>query len=250
MTQLAGKVALITGGTQGIGYTIAEQFLREGAVVAITGRDQAKTEAAAAALAAATGGTCLGYKADVSKGAEVEALFAGVQERFKQLNVVVNNAGITKDGLLMRMSEEDWDDVLATNLKGAFLCCKAACRPLLKAKGGAMINCVSSVVGVAGQPGPGQLRRQQGRPDGPDQEPGQGAVQPQHPRQRRGPRLHPYGHDRRLDGRGQKALLDQIPLGRFGEVPARSLPPAAILLRTPPATSPGQVLRVDGGMMM
>src|SRR5688572_2611044 len=103
MALLNGKTALVTGGTQGIGYAVAEAFLREGAVVAITGRDQAKTEAAAAKLAAATGGTCLGYGADVSKSADVEALFEKLLASQKKIDVLVNNAGINRDGLIMRM---------------------------------------------------------------------------------------------------------------------------------------------------
>src|SRR5665213_2708306 len=122
--QLKDKVALVTGGTQGIGYAIAEDFLRLGALVAVTGRDKSRAAEAAKALSRATGGVCLGFGADVAKGSEVEALFSEMLDSTKRLDILVNNAGIARDGLLMRMSEEDWDAVLDTNLKGAFLCSK------------------------------------------------------------------------------------------------------------------------------
>ncbi|HXC64939.1 MAG TPA: 3-oxoacyl-[acyl-carrier-protein] reductase [bacterium] len=245
---LKDKVALITGGTQGIGQAIAEEFLKSGAQVAITGRDLAKTQAAAAALSQATGGVCVGLAADVANAAQVEALFAGIQERFKQLNVVVNNAGITKDGLLMRMSEEDWDSVLATNLKGAFLVSKAACRPLLKAKGGSII-CVSSVVGVAGNPGQANYAASKAGLIGFTKSLAKELASRSVRVNVVAPGFIRTAMTDDLTDEAKKALLDQIPLGRFGE--SQEIASVCSFLASDASRYiTGQVLRVDGGMMM
>ena len=246
--ELTGKVALITGGTQGIGHAIAEDFLRAGAQVAITGRDAAKTQAVAAQLAQATGGDCAGFGADVADGAQVEALFAGLLERFKRLDVVVNNAGITKDGLLMRMSEEDWDAGMATNLKGLFLCSKAACRPLLKAKGGSIIN-ISSVVGLAGNPGQANYCTTKAGVIGFTKSLAKelatravrvNAVSPGFIRT-------PMTDE--LNEEQSKYMLGLIPLGRFGEA-AEVAAACRFLASDASRYMTGQVVRVDGGLMM
>jgi 3-oxoacyl-[acyl-carrier protein] reductase len=245
---LKDKVALITGGTQGIGQAMAEDFLKAGAQVAITGRDLAKTQAAAAALSQSTGGICAGFAADVANAGQVEALFAGIQERFKQLNVVVNNAGITKDGLLMRMSEEDWDAVLATNLKGAFLVSKAACRPLLKAKGGSII-CVSSVVGVAGNPGQANYAASKAGLIGFTKSLAKELASRSIRVNVVAPGFIRTAMTDDLTEEAKKALLDQIPLGRFGE--SQEIASVCRFLASDASRYiTGQVLRVDGGMMM
>ena len=248
MSLLAGKVAIITGGTQGIGYVIAETFLKQGAVVAITGRDQAKTEAAAAKLAQATGGTCLGYKSDVSKSADVDALFEAVMASQKKVDILVNNAGITRDNLIMRMSESDFDEVIATNLKGAFLCCKAATRPMLKAKGGAMIN-ITSIVGLAGNPGQANYAAAKAGMVGLSKSLAKelssrsirvNAVAPGFIRTAMTDEIAPEA---------MTGLLAQIPLGRFGE--AEDIAAACLYLAADSGRYvTGQVLRVDGGIMM
>ena len=248
MALLAGKTALVTGGTQGIGYTIAEAFLREGAVVAITGRDQAKSEAAAAKLAQATGGTCLGFKADVSKGADVEALFSQLLATQKTLDVLINNAGITRDNLLMRMSESEFDDVIATNLKGAFLCCKAACKPMLKARGGAMIN-ISSIVGLSGNPGQANYAASKAGLVGLSKS----LAKELSSRSIRvnvvAPGFITTPMTEELSPEAKAALLAQIPLNRFGE--SSDIAAACLYLAADSGRYvTGQVLRVDGGMMM
>lgn len=246
--ELKDKVALITGGTQGIGYAIAEEFLRAGAVVAITGRDKAKAQGVAAKLAQATGGTCHGLGADVSKAAEVEALFKDLLALTQRLDILVNNAGITKDGLLMRMSEEDWDAVLDTNLKGAFLCSKAACRPLLKAKGGRIIN-ISSVVGLAGNPGQANYVASKAGLVGftkslakelASRDVTVNAVSPGFIRTAMTDELTPEQ---------SQSMLQLIPLARFGEV--QDIAKACLFLAGDNGRYiTGQVIRVDGGLMM
>ena len=245
---LKDKVALITGGTQGIGYAIAEDFLKAGAQVAITGRDAAKAQAAADKLAAATGGVCAGFGADGTVSAQVDALFSGLLERFKRLDVVVNNAGITRDGLLMRMSEEDWDQVLASNLKSAFLISKAACRPLLKAKGGSIIN-ISSVVGVAGNPGQANYAASKAGLIGFSKSLAKELASRNVRVNVVAPGFITTAMTEELTPEAKAGLLAQIPLGRFGE--AIEIAQVCRFLGSDASRYiTGQVVRVDGGMMM
>jgi len=148
---MKGQTAVITGGGRGIGKAIAESFARRGAniVVADVILDIAKE---AADQISSLGVKTLPLKADVSKAAEVSAMFESAAKEFQRVDVLVNNAGITRDGLLMRMSEEDWDAVMAINLKGTFLCCKDAVRIMAKQRYGRIIN-ISSVVGFMGNAG-------------------------------------------------------------------------------------------------
>jgi 3-oxoacyl-[acyl-carrier protein] reductase len=246
--ELKDKVALVTGGTQGIGYAVAEDFLRLGAVVAITGRDKARAVAAAESLSKATGGRCLGFGADVAKASEVESLFSEMLDSTKRLDILVNNAGIAKDGLLMRMAEEDWDAVLDTNLKGAFLCSKAACRPLLKAKGGSIIS-VSSVVGVAGNPGQANYAASKagliGFSKSLAKELASRAVRVNVV----APGFIDTAMTAQLSEEARQGLLAQIPLGRFAEV-HEVASVCSFLAGDRSRYITGQVIRVDGGMMM
>ncbi|MFH5183086.1 3-oxoacyl-[acyl-carrier-protein] reductase [Paenibacillus sp. TAB 01] len=149
---LTGKVALVTGASRGIGRAIALTLAEAGADVAV---NYAGSEAAAAevvALIEAMGRKAVKVKADVSSTQEVEEMFKLVLETFGKLDILVNNAGITRDNLIMRMKEDEFDQVIATNLKGVFNCVKAATRPMMKQRSGRIIN-ISSVVGVLGNPG-------------------------------------------------------------------------------------------------
>lgn len=149
---LTGKVALITGASRGIGRAIALTLADAGADVAV---NYAGSEAAAAevvSLIEAKGRKAIKIKADVSSMQEVEDMFKQVLETFGKLDILVNNAGITRDNLIMRMKEDEFDQVIATNLKGVFNCVKAATRPMMKQRSGRIIN-ISSVVGVLGNAG-------------------------------------------------------------------------------------------------
>jgi 3-oxoacyl-[acyl-carrier protein] reductase len=149
---LTGKVALVTGGSRGIGRAIAEALAREGAAVAVVaGQDLAAAEETAAAIRALSGGS-LALQADVSDAAQVEQLITRTMEQLGRIDILVNNAGLTRDGLLMRMNEADWDAVLDVNLKGAFLCTKAAVKRMVRQKSGCIVN-VTSVMGLRGNAG-------------------------------------------------------------------------------------------------
>ena len=146
------SVALVTGGSRGIGRVIAENLAKDGFNIAIcySGNEQAAQETIE--LCKMHGVQAMFIKADVSNSGEVTELFAQIKELLGPVEVLVNNAGITKDGLLLRMTEEDFDKVIDINLKGAFLCTKAAIKDMLKAKAGRIIN-ITSIVGVQGNPG-------------------------------------------------------------------------------------------------
>jgi 3-oxoacyl-[acyl-carrier protein] reductase len=151
MGLLEGHVALVTGGSRGIGRAIALRLASEGADLAICARNVESAERVAAEIEG-LGRRCLVRQADVANAEQAGELIATSVEELGRLDVLVNNAGITRDGLLMRMKERDWDEVLAINLKGAFNCAKAAVRPMLKARGGRIIN-ITSVVGLQGNAG-------------------------------------------------------------------------------------------------
>lgn len=143
-----GKTVIVTGSARGIGRAIAERFSKAGARVVICDID----EAAVTAVAAEMPCEAMGIRADVTSAADVEALIGKAQERFGSVDVVVNNAGVTRDTLLIRMDEKDWDMVLDINLKGAFLVTKSAAKVMMKQRFGRIVN-VSSVVGLFGNAG-------------------------------------------------------------------------------------------------
>lgn len=149
--KLQGKVALVTGGARGIGREIALLFAREGADIAIcdVNREVAlSTQKEIEAL----GRRAMSFETDVTVFKQVEEMMNNVLDNFKHLDILVNNAGITRDNLLLRMSEEDWDRVLAVNLKGVFTCTKAASRIMIKQRSGKIVN-IASIIGIMGNAG-------------------------------------------------------------------------------------------------
>ena len=149
--RLASRVALVTGASQGIGRATAIRLAAEGAHVALAARSLDKLAEVAAEIAAA-GGTATAFPLDVASEESIKACVKEVVVHFGKLEILVNNAGITRDTLAMAMKRHDWDDVLTTNLTGAFLLSQAAMRPMLKARWGRIIN-ITSVVGETGQSG-------------------------------------------------------------------------------------------------
>lgn len=152
MKLLEGKVVIITGASRGIGKSIAEECVAQGAKVAFTYLSSEEKARALEAELSANGGTAKGFKSDAANFEQAQKLVDDVVAEFGTVDVLVNNAGITRDTLLMRMTEEQWDEVINTNLKSAFNLTKAVQRPMLKARSGSIIN-MSSVVGVSGNAG-------------------------------------------------------------------------------------------------
>ncbi|MEX2049196.1 MAG: 3-oxoacyl-[acyl-carrier-protein] reductase [Gemmatimonadota bacterium] len=147
--ELEGKVALVTGGSRGIGRAIAESLASAGARVAVVARDGARASAAADEL---PGSGHEGFSCDVADPKAATATVAAVETRLGPVDVLVNNAGITRDNLLMRMKDEEFDEVIAANLKGAFNFTRAVSRGMMKRRDGAILN-ITSVVGLIGNPG-------------------------------------------------------------------------------------------------
>ncbi len=152
MSEFQDRVVVVTGAGRGIGKAIARAFVERGAKVAVVSRTEANSQAAADEMNAAGPGTATPYAVDVSNGEAVAALGKQVADDLGPVSILVNNAGVTRDGLALRMSEEDWDTVLDTNLKGAFNLTKAFQRSLLKQPGARIIN-ISSVIGLMGNAG-------------------------------------------------------------------------------------------------
>ena len=151
MANLKGRIALVTGASQGIGRACALELARAGAIVALAARNEAKLAEVAAEIEA-QGGQAAAFALDVASTESIKAGAKAVIERFGKVEILVNNAGITRDNLMLRMKRADWDDVLATNLTGAFLLTQALIGPMLKNRWGRIVN-ISSVVGRTGQAG-------------------------------------------------------------------------------------------------
>ncbi len=149
---LTGKTALVTGGTRGIGRAIVQHLAGAGANVAFTFRSSADEAEAFKAELEKGGADVLVFQGDAADTAHAQETVDAVLKAWGSLDVLVNNAGVTRDGLMIRMTEEDWDAVIGTNLKSVFNFCKAAYRPMMKQRGGSIVN-LSSVVGVTGNPG-------------------------------------------------------------------------------------------------
>jgi len=150
-TPLAGRVAIVTGGSRGIGAAIAALLAQDGAAVVISGRDADRLERAVKDLEAG-GATALSVVADAASREDADRLVETAKQRFGRIDVLVNNAGMTRDGLLVRMKDEDWDLVMEVNLRGAFLMTRAASKIMVRQKNGRVIN-IASTAGAMGNAG-------------------------------------------------------------------------------------------------
>ena len=152
MPDLSGRVALVTGASRGIGRAVALRLVNCGAKVVINYHRSAAQAQELAQKIRSQGGECLVAQGDVSRAADVERMVGATQQAFGRIDILVNNAGVSRDTLILRMSEEDWDQVMATNLRGAFLCIRAVLRTMMRQRWGRIIN-ISSVSGLAGNAG-------------------------------------------------------------------------------------------------
>lgn len=152
MGKLKGKSAIVTGASRGIGKDIALYLAKEGARIAVNYSGSKEKAEAVVEEIKASGGEAFAIQANVDQADDVQKLISTTLEQFGSIDILVNNAGITRDNLLVRMKEQEWDDVLNTNLKGVFLCTKAVTRQMMKQRAGRIIN-ITSIVGVSGNAG-------------------------------------------------------------------------------------------------
>ena len=247
MASLEGKTALVTGAARGIGRAIAEELAREGADVALCDLQEDWLKDTAEAVAA-TGRKAACVPVDVSQAADVSAAVDTVLKTFGKLDILINNAGITRDGLLVRMSEEDWDAVLSVNLKGTFLFTKAAARPMMKQRSGAIVN-IASIIGLIGNAGQCNYAASKA---------GLIALTKSSAKELAGRNIRvnavaPGFIESRmtevLDEDVKNRMLAAIPMGRFG-TPEDVARIVLFLASEASAYVTGQVLTVSGGMVM
>ncbi len=243
MISLTGKFALVTGSTRGIGRAIAEGLVACGARVAVVGRDLATAERVAEELGEARGFAC-----DVSDPASVTMLVQTVEDAFGQLDILVNNAGITKDNLMARMKDEDWDAVMATNLRSAFVATRAAQRGMMKRRWGRIIN-ITSVVGLVGNKGQANYAASKAGLIGFTKAAAKELSSRNILVNAVAPGYIQTDMTAQLNEEARTALASQIPLGRLGE-PKDIAGAVAFLASDLAAYITGQVLVVDGGMVM
>lgn len=245
---LAGKVALVTGASRGIGKAIACKLAREGAKVIINyNGSKEKAEAVKSEIEAA-GGQAEVYQCDVSDYTACETFIQTVIKEEGSLDILVNNAGITKDGLLMKMSEEDFDKVLDTNLKGAFNTIRFASRQMLRQKGGRIIN-MSSVVGVSGNAGQANYAASKAGVIGLTKAAARELASRGITVNAIAPGFIETDMTDVLSDKVKEASEAQIPLGHFGK-PEDVAAAAAFLASEEAGYITGQVLHVDGGRVM
>ncbi|HET7632035.1 MAG TPA: 3-oxoacyl-[acyl-carrier-protein] reductase [Gemmatimonadaceae bacterium] len=241
---LTGRVALVTGGTRGIGRAIAETLTAAGARVAVSGRDQARAQEAAAAISP----EARGFACDVGDTAAVSALVGAVEQEFGQLDVLVNNAGITRDNVLFRLKDEDWDAVLDANLRGAFASIRAAARGMMKRRWGRIIN-VASIVGLVGNKGQANYAASKAGLIGLTKSVAKELASRNVLANVVAPGFIDTDMTAAMTPEARTVLAQQIPLERLGS-PADVAGVVAFLASEYAAYITGQVFVVDGGMAM
>jgi len=247
MTDLNGKIAIVTGASGGIGQAVAVAMATAGADVAICGQNKDRL-AATAELISATGRKVLSYSMNIGQAESIQQTVEDVHKNWGRVDVLVNNAGITRDGLLIRMSEQDWDEVMNVNLKSVFLFTKAVARIMMKQRSGSIVN-VASIIGLIGNPGQGNYSASKG-----------GIIaftksmaRELSSRNIRANAIAPGFIETpmtdKIPAELQKKLLDSIPLGRYGK-PEDVANLAVFLAGERSSYITGQVISICGGMVM
>jgi len=245
--ELQNKVALVTGGAQGIGKTIGEELTRAGAHVVLGDVNLEGAQVTAESINN-NGGSASAIKIDVSNATEVQQVFDFIMKDKKPVDIVVNNAGITRDGLMLRMKEIDWDLVLDINLKGSFLCSQQAAKQMMKQKSGVIVN-ISSIVGVMGNFGQANYSASKAGVIGLTKTLAREVAS-------RGIRVNAVAPGfidtemtRTLDETIRQKLIEQIPLSRLG-LPEDVARCVSFLVSDKSSYITGQVINLNGGMLM
>lgn len=245
---LAGRTAAVSGGARGIGRAIAMELGRQGANVLITYRREELLANAVAGEIRAIGAECSIVRTDVRNTEDLEALFEEARQAYGGVDILVNNAGVTDDGLVMRMSEESWEEVIDTNLKGTFLATRLALRHMTRARWGRIIN-ITSVAGVMGNAGQANYAAAKAGVIGFTRAVAREVASRQVTVNAVAPGFVLTDMTADLSDDQKKAILNMIPLGRHAE-PEDIAPLVAFLASDAACYITGQTLHVDGGLVM
>lgn len=248
MSKFEGKVAIVTGASRGIGREIALQLAKEGARLAVNYSGSKEKAEEVVQLIEAAGGEAFAIQADVSNAESVKKLVDETIATFGSIDILVNNAGITRDNLLMRMKEEEWDDVIDINLKGVFLCTKGVTRQMMRQRAGKIVN-VSSIVGVSGNPGQANYVAAKAGVIGLTKTTAKELASRNINVNAVAPGFITTEMTETLDEDIKAQMLASIPLGKLGsaEHVAKTV---SFLLSEDAAYITGQTIHVDGGMVM